>query len=103
MSIRGGFAISKIGLSMMSKVSALRLANEGIHTYEVRPGMIRTDMTAVAREKYDHLFAEGLAPISRWGEPDDVGWAVAMLAGGALPYSTGEVIHVDGGLSLPRL
>jgi NAD(P)-dependent dehydrogenase (short-subunit alcohol dehydrogenase family) len=100
---RAEYCISKIGLSMMSKVFALRLASEGIHTYEVRPGVIRTDMTAVAREKYDHLFAQGLAPISRWGEPDDVGRAVAMLAGGALPYSTGEVIHVDGGLSLPRL
>jgi NAD(P)-dependent dehydrogenase (short-subunit alcohol dehydrogenase family) len=60
-------------------------------------------MTAVAKEKYDRLFAQGVAPISRWGEPDDVGRTVAMLASGALPYSTGEVIHVDGGLSLPRL
>jgi 3-oxoacyl-[acyl-carrier protein] reductase len=100
---RAEYCISKIGLSMMSKVFALRLAAEGIHSYEVRPGVIRTDMTAIAREKYDRLFAEGLAPIARWGEPDDVGRTVAMLAGGALPYSTGEVIHVDGGLSISRL
>lgn len=100
---RAEYCISKIGLSMMSKSFAIRLAAEGINTYEVRPGVIRTDMTAVAREKYDRLFAEGLAPIARWGEPDDVGRTVAMLAGGALPYSTGEVVHVDGGLSIPRL
>jgi 3-oxoacyl-[acyl-carrier protein] reductase len=100
---RAEYCISKIGLSMMSRVFALRLAGEGIHTYEVRPGVIRTDMTAVAREKYDRLFAEGLAPISRWGEPEDVGRTVAMLASGGMPYSTGEVVHVDGGLSLPRL
>jgi 3-oxoacyl-[acyl-carrier protein] reductase len=100
---RAEYCISKIGLSMMSRVLALRLAAEGIHTYEVRPGVIRTDMTAVARAKYDKLFAEGLAPIARWGEPEDVGHTVAMLAGGGMPYSTGEIIHVDGGLSVPRL
>lgn len=100
---RAEYCISKTGLSMMTKVFAVRLAGEGIRTYEIRPGVIRTDMTAVARDKYDRLFAGGGAPISRWGEPGDVGQAVAMLASGALPYSTGEVIHVDGGLSLPRL
>lgn len=100
---RAEYCISKIGLSMMNRVFALRLAAEGIHTYEVRPGVIRTEMTAVAKEKYDRLFAEGIAPIARWGEPEDVGHTVAMLAGGGMPYSTGEVIHVDGGLSVPRL
>jgi NAD(P)-dependent dehydrogenase (short-subunit alcohol dehydrogenase family) len=100
---RAEYCISKTGLSMMTKVFAVRLAAEGIRTYEIRPGVIRTDMTAVARAKYDKLFAEGGAPISRWGEPEDVGQAVAMLASGALAYSTGEVVHVDGGLSLPRL
>ena len=100
---RAEYCIAKTGLGMMSKVFALRLAGEGIHTYEIRPGVIRTDMTAVAKQKYDRLFAEGGAPISRWGEPEEVGRAVAVLARGALPYSTGEVIHVDGGLSLPRL
>lgn len=100
---RAEYCISKTGLRMMSRIFALRLASEGIHTYEVRPGVIRTDMTAVAREKYDRLFAQGGAPLARWGEPEDVGRAVAMLASGALSYSTGEVVHVDGGLSLPRL
>jgi 3-oxoacyl-[acyl-carrier protein] reductase len=100
---RAEYCISKTGLSMMNKVFALRLASEGICTYEVRPGVIRTDMTAVAQEKYDRLFASGDVPISRWGEPEDVGRAVAGLAGGAFRYSTGEVVHVDGGLSVPGL
>jgi 3-oxoacyl-[acyl-carrier protein] reductase len=88
---------------MMSKLFALRLAGSGIATYEVRPGVIRTNMTAVAKEKYDRLFAGSGVPISRWGEPEDVGRAVAALAGGAFRYSTGEVVHVDGGMSLPKL
>jgi NAD(P)-dependent dehydrogenase (short-subunit alcohol dehydrogenase family) len=100
---RGEYCISKTGLSMMSKLFALRLAGEGIATYEVRPGVIRTSMTAVAQEKYDRLFAGSGVPISRWGEPEDVGRAVAALAGGAFRYSTGEVVHVDGGMSLPKL
>jgi NAD(P)-dependent dehydrogenase (short-subunit alcohol dehydrogenase family) len=100
---RAEYCISKTGLSMMSKIFALRLAEHGINTYEVRPGVIRTGMTAVAKEKYDRLFAAGGVPISRWGEPEDVGQAVATLASGALRYSTGEVVHVDGGLSVPRL
>ena len=100
---RAEYCISKTGLSMMSKLFALRLAGEGIHTYEVRPGVIRTSMTAVAKEKYDRLFAGDRVPISRWGEPEDVGHSVAALASGAFRYSTGEVVHVDGGLSLPKL
>lgn len=100
---RAEYCISKTGLSMMTKVFALRLAGEGIHTYEVRPGVIRTAMTAVAQDKYDRIFADNGAPLSRWGEPEDVGRAVATLASGAFPYSTGEVVRVDGGLSLPRL
>lgn len=100
---RAEYCISKTGLSMMTKLFALRLASEGIHAYEVRPGVIRTAMTAVAKDKYDRIFADNGAPLSRWGEPEDVGRAVATLAGGAFPYSTGEVIHVDGGLSLPTL
>lgn len=100
---RAEYCISKTGLSMMSKVFALRLAGDGIHTYEVRPGVIRTAMTAVAKDKYDRIFADNGAPLSRWGEPEDVGRAVATLASGAFPYSTGEVVRVDGGLSLPRL
>jgi NAD(P)-dependent dehydrogenase (short-subunit alcohol dehydrogenase family) len=100
---RAEYCISKTGLSMMSKLFALRLAGSGIASYEVRPGVIRTNMTAVAKEKYDRLFAGGGVPISRWGEPEDVGRAVAALAGGVFRYSTGEVIHVDGGMSLPKL
>ena len=88
---------------MMSKVLAARLGEAGIRTYEVRPGVIRTAMTAVVQEKYDGMFARGAAPIARWGEPDDVGHAVAALADGALRYTTGEVVHVDGGWSLFRL
>jgi NAD(P)-dependent dehydrogenase (short-subunit alcohol dehydrogenase family) len=100
---RAEYCISKTGLSMMSRVFALRLAGEGIHTYEVRPGVIRTQMTAVAQDKYDRIFANNGAPLSRWGEPEDVGRTVATLAGGAFPYSTGEIVRVDGGLALPRL
>jgi NAD(P)-dependent dehydrogenase (short-subunit alcohol dehydrogenase family) len=100
---RAEYCISKTGLSMMSRLFALRLAGDGINAYEVRPGVIRTSMTAVAKAKYDGIFASGGVPISRWGEPEDVGRAVAALASGALRYSTGEVLHVDGGLSLPRL
>lgn len=100
---RGEYCISKIGLTMVTRLFAFRLAEAGIRTYEVRPGVIRTEMTAVARERYDRLFAEGLAPIRRWGEPEDVGGAVAALASGAFPYTTGEAIHVDGGMLLPKL
>lgn len=100
---RAEYCISKTGLSMMSRLFALRLAGAGIHTYEVRPGVIRTAMTAVARDKYDQLFASNGAPLSRWGEPEDVGRTVAALASGVFPYTTGEVVHVDGGLALPKL
>jgi NAD(P)-dependent dehydrogenase (short-subunit alcohol dehydrogenase family) len=100
---RAEYCISKIGLSMMTRLYALRLAETGIHTYEIRPGVIRTHMTAVATAKYDRMFAEGFSPIARWGEPEDVGRAVAMLADGGLAYSTGEVVHVDGGLSVAKL
>jgi NAD(P)-dependent dehydrogenase (short-subunit alcohol dehydrogenase family) len=100
---RAEYCISKTGLSMMSSLYALRLAGDGINSYEVRPGVIRTSMTAVAREKYDRSFAEGFAPISRWGEPEDVGRVVASLASGAFGYSTGEVYRVDGGLAVRKL
>lgn len=99
---RGEYCIAKSGLSMMNRLFALRLAEAGIHTYEVRPGVISTDMTAVARQHYDQLFSQGLAPINRWGTTDDLGESVANLANGALPYTTGEAIHVDGGLLIPR-
>lgn len=100
---RGEYCIAKAGLSMLSQLFAVRLGAEGIPVYEVRPGVIKTDMTAGVTEKYDKLIADGLCVQPRWGFPDDVGRAVAALARGDLPYSTGQVIMVDGGLTLPRL
>ncbi|SFI15224.1 NAD(P)-dependent dehydrogenase, short-chain alcohol dehydrogenase family [Bosea sp. OK403] len=100
---RAEYCISKTGLAMMSQLFAARLAGDGINAYEIRPGIIRTDMTAVAKERYDALFADGLTPLARWGEPEDIGKAAAMLASGSLPYSTGEVVRVDGGLAVRRL
>ncbi len=100
---RGEYCLSKAGVSMATRLWAARLAPEGILVYEVRPGVIATDMTAGVQERYDALFAQGLAPMPRWGQPADVGGAVAGLATGQMPYSTGDVIHVDGGMHLPRL
>ena len=88
---------------MMTKLFAARLADEGINVYEIRPGVIATDMTAAVKEKYDKLIEDGLTPIKRWGTPEDVGRAVAAIAGGSFPFSTGEVINVDGGFHLRRL
>ncbi len=100
---RGEYCVGKAGLSMVVQLFALRLAELGIAVFEVRPGIIATDMTGPVREIYDRRIADGLTPIRRWGTPADVGRAVAALATGALPYSTGEVIHVDGGLNLRRI
>jgi 3-oxoacyl-[acyl-carrier protein] reductase len=100
---RAEYCISKAGLAMMTKVFAARLADEGINVYEIRPGVIATDMTANVKEKYDKQIADGLTPISRWGTPEDVGRAVAAIAAGSFPFSTGEVINVDGGFHLRRL
>jgi 3-oxoacyl-[acyl-carrier protein] reductase len=100
---RGDYCISKAGIAMATALWAARLAEFGIQVYEVRPGVIATDMTSTVSEKYDKLFAEGLALEPRWGTPDDVGRAVAVLACGELSYATGNVILVDGGLTLPRL
>jgi 3-oxoacyl-[acyl-carrier protein] reductase len=97
---RGDYCVSKAGLSMMTKLFAARLAEFGIHVYEVRPGVIATDMTGGVREKYDKLIEQGAWPIRRWGDPDDVGRAVAAIARGDFPFSTGEVINVDGGYHL---
>lgn len=100
---RGEYCIAKAGLSMMSQLFAARLGAEGIPVYEVRPGVIKTDMTAGVTEKYDKLIAGGLNIQPRWGFPDDVGKAVAALARGDFPFSTGQVVMVDGGLVVPRL
>lgn len=100
---RAEYCIAKAGLSMMSLVFAARLGAEGIPVYEVRPGVIKTDMTAGVTAKYDKLIADGLFTQPRWGMPDDVGKAVAALARGDFPYSTGQVVMVDGGMTIPRL
>ena len=100
---RAEYCIAKAGLAMMTKLFAARLAGAGINVYEIRPGIIATDMTAVVQEKYDALIAGGLTPIPRWGQPEDVGRAVAAIAQDRLPFSTGEVINVDGGFHLRRL
>ncbi|MFA7344903.1 MAG: 3-ketoacyl-ACP reductase [Terrimicrobiaceae bacterium] len=97
---RGDYCIAKAGLAMMTKLFAARLAEHRIGVYEIRPGVIETDMTGPVKEKYDKLFAGGLTPINRWGRPEDVGRAVAAIASGAFPYSTGEVFNVDGGFHL---
>ena len=100
---RGEYCISKAGLAMATELFAARLAGEGIRVYEIRPGIIRTDMTAGVTEKYEAQIAAGLLPIARMGTPQDIACAVSALAGGALPYSTGEVINVDGGFHLRTL
>ncbi len=100
---RGDYCISKAGVSMATQLWAHRLAEFGIAVYEVRPGIITTDMTAPVKEKYDKLMAEGLTVENRWGQPEDVGRAVATLALGELTYATGNVLNIDGGLTLRRL
>jgi len=100
---RGEYCLSKAGMGMMTTLFADRLAAHGILVYEVRPGIIETDMTAVVQEKYDRMIEGGLLPLSRWGKAEDVARAVVAIAEGCLPYSTGEVIHVDGGFHLRRL
>jgi NAD(P)-dependent dehydrogenase (short-subunit alcohol dehydrogenase family) len=100
---RGEYCISKAGVAMATQLWAARLGEFDLPVYEVRPGVIRSDMTAAVTAKYDKLFAEGLAPQGRWGEPEDVGRAVAALVRGDFPYSTGAVFTVDGGLTVPRL
>lgn len=100
---RGEYCVSKAGLSMMTSLFAVRLAEYGIPVYEIRPGIIKTDMTAKVSEKYDRLIEGGITPIKRWGTPEDIALAVYMLSQGLLPFSTGEVINVDGGFHLQRL
>lgn len=100
---RGEYCISKAGVSMVTQLFADRLAEYGINVYEIRPGVIRTDMTSTVSGKYDTLIQNGLTPIKRWGEPEDVANAVSVLCSGKLGFSTGEVINVDGGFHIRRL
>lgn len=100
---RGDYCISKAGVAMATQLWAARLGPEGVVVYEVRPGVIATDMTAGVTDRYDALLANGLAPIARWGRPADVAGAVSLLASGQTPYSTGEIFHVDGGMHIPVL
>jgi NAD(P)-dependent dehydrogenase (short-subunit alcohol dehydrogenase family) len=97
---RGEYAMSKAAVATMAKLYAVRLAAHGIAVYEVRPGLIKTPMTGAAQERYDKLLAEGFTPINRWGTPEDIGRAVATMAAGALPFTTGTAIQVDGGMHI---
>jgi len=100
---RSEYCISKAGVSMITTLFADRLADEGVNVYEIRPGIILTDMTSVVKEKYDRLISEGITPIKRWGYPEDIANAVSVLCSGKLGFSTGEVINVDGGFHIRRL
>jgi len=100
---RGEYCVSKAGISMMTKLYADRLAEYNIGVFEIRPGIIATDMTSVVKDKYDKLIGEGLTPIKRWGQPEDVAKAVGAIAEGRLDFSTGQIINVDGGFHLRRL
>jgi 3-oxoacyl-[acyl-carrier protein] reductase len=100
---RGEYCIAKAGLSMVTQLFAARLGEYQIPVYEIRPGVIATDMTSGVKEKYDKMFSDGLAVQNRWGQPDDIGKAAAALSRGDFPYSTGQVIMVDGGMTIQRL
>jgi len=100
---RGEYCISKAGLAMVSKLWAARLADQGIQVFDLRPGIMATDMTSAVRDRYEKQLAEGLAPMKRWGTSYDVGRTVAAILSGGLPFSTGEVIYIDGGLHISRL
>jgi NAD(P)-dependent dehydrogenase (short-subunit alcohol dehydrogenase family) len=99
---RAEYCLSKTGVSMMTKLYALRLADSGIGVFEIRPGIIRTDMTAVVKDRYDKQIGEGISPIRRWGEPHDIARVAVRLAGGDFHFSTGDAFHVDGGLHIHR-
>ncbi|MCL4832231.1 MAG: 3-ketoacyl-ACP reductase [Caldilineaceae bacterium] len=100
---RGEYCVSKAGMGMMTALFADRLAPHGVNVYEVRPGIIETDMTSGVKAKYDALIGDGLTPIRRWGQPTDIAAAVTALAEGAFPFSTGEIFNVDGGFHMRRL
>ena len=100
---RGEYCISKTGISMMTKLYADRLAEYRIPVFEIQPGIIATSMTEGVKQKYDDLIKNGLLPIKRWGTPEDVGIASVALAEGKIPYSTGQILHIDGGFHIQRL
>jgi len=100
---RGEYCISKAGIAMATKLWAARLGEFNIPVYEIQPGVIRTDMTSAVTEKYDKLFEAGLAVQKRWGLPEDIGKVAAAMATGMMPYSTGQVVMVDGGMTIQRL
>lgn len=100
---RGEYCVSKAGMSMASKLWATRLADENIQVYEVRPGIMETDLTSKVKGKYDKLIGEGLVPQKRWGQPSDMGLTIRAIVRGDLPFSTGSVIDVDGGFNMMRL
>lgn len=95
---RGEYCVSKAGISMVSKLFAARLSNDGIGVYEIQPGFIETDMTAPSKAKYDTLIESGLTVIKRWGKPEEVARIAVTLATGLLPYTSGQIIQADGGL-----
>jgi 3-oxoacyl-[acyl-carrier protein] reductase len=100
---RPEYCISKAGVAMTTLLYADRLARHGINVYEIRPGIIETPLTATVKDKYDKLISEGITPIKRWGQPEDIGKAIVAIAEGFLPFSTGQVINVDGGFHIQRL
>ena len=100
---RGEYCISKAGLAMTSQLWAVRLAEHGVQVLELRPGIMATDMTSGVKGKYDALLAEGLVPQRRWGTAEDVGRAVRAVLAGHFPFTTGDVIHLDGGFHIRRL
>ncbi len=100
---RGEYCLSKAGLAMTSSLFAVRMAEYGIPVFELRPGIIATDMTSKVQGKYDRMFEDGIALQPRWGTPEDIGKAVASLVRGDFPYSTGQVINIDGGMLIDRL
>ena len=100
---RGEYCISKAGISMVTQLFADKLAEYGIPVFEVRPGIIMTDMTAVVKEKYEKLIEQGVTPIRRFGQPEDVANCVVAAASGRLDFSTGQVLNADGGFHIRRL
>ena len=100
---RGDYCLTKAATGMATKLWATRLADFGIRVYEIQPGIIRSDMTSGVMEKYDRMFKDGLALEKRWGEPEDIGRAVATLVRGDIPYATGQVLYLDGGMRIQRL